>query len=126
MIQTESGDVKHVDVNVFWRHMSSIEDLRTHFNNDTMQYFGQIQGIDWSDDSQIYDGATRTGYIMSSQGSTTTETLIEYMRSRDVEFTASNFLAYQDGGEITIAGVPVQNPTPASDQYKGSQGKFNT
>lgn len=126
MIQTESGDVKHVDVNVFWRHMSSIEDLRTHFNNDTMQYFGQIQGIDWSDDSQIYDGATRTGYIMSSQGSTTTETLIEYMRSRDVEFTASNFLAYQDGGEITIAGVPVQNPTPASDQYKGSQGKFKT
>lgn len=126
MVQTESGDVKNVDINVFWRHMSSTEDLRNHFNSDTMQYFGQIQGIDWSDDSQIYDGATRTGYILSSQGSTTTESLIEFMRSRVVTFEASNFLPYEDGFEITIAGVPVQNPTPASDQYKGATGTFKS
>lgn len=123
VVQTESGDVKHVDINLFWRHMSSVEDLRTHFNNDTMQNFGQIQGIDWTDPS-LATGSTRTGYIMTSQGSTTTETVIEFMRQRDVTFEADNFLPYEDGFSITIAGTPVQNPTPANDTYKGTTGDF--
>lgn len=120
MIQTESGDVKNVSINLFWRHMSSVKDLKTHFNNDTMQNFGQIQGIDWTDKS-LKNGDKRTGYILTSQGSTTTESAIEYMRSRDVTFHASNFLPYEDGFQITIDGTPILNPTPKSDVYKGSQ-----
>lgn len=123
MVQTESGDVKHVDINLFWRHMSSVNDLRTHFNNDTMNYFGQIQGIDWSDPS-LHHGDTRTGYILTSQGTTTTETLIEYMRTREITFKASNFLPYEDGFKAVIDGTPMQNPTPENDTYKGVTGDF--
>lgn len=119
MIQTENGDVKNVNINLFWRHMSSVNDLKNHFNNDTMQNFGQIQGIDWTDPS-LHDGDKRTGYILTSQGSTTTESAIEYMRSRDIQFHASNFLPYEDGFRITIDGTPVINLKPKDNTYKGS------
>lgn len=119
-IITDAGEVKHVDMNLSWRHMNSMQDLRTHFKADTMQLYGQVQGIDWNDPS-LADGQHLQGYMMSMGQSTTTQTPVEYMRSNTIQFDARNFLAYEDGFSIDIDGTPVQSPTPASDEYSGTE-----
>lgn len=68
-----------------------------------------------------------TGWMIADGGSSTTDTLIEYMRSNTINFEATNLSPIQDGYSITIDGTPVQNPTPADDKYKGAKAnEFKT
>ena len=57
--------------------------------------------------------------MIADGGSSTTDTLIEYMRPNHINFTATNLSPIQDGYSITIDGTPVQNPIPENDNYKG-------
>lgn len=84
----------------------------------------RIQEMQWDKLNGIVDthagnSLGETGWMIADGGSSTSETMIEYMRSNHIKFKATNLSPLRDGYSITIDGTPVQNPTPADDKYKG-------
>lgn len=112
--QNQKG--KHLNINRWWRHRTNTTSY--YQSGDTLNYFNQLKGINWS---TSYVGQQTTGYTISSGGTKTIESAIEYMRARDIKFTASNFRPYQDNFKVQIESNDVNNPKPESDTYKGSQ-----
>lgn len=94
------------------------------YQRDEMQW-DKLNGIV---DDHWGDQLGETGWMIADGGSSTTDTLIQYMRSNHINFKATNLSPYQDGYSITIDGTPVQNPTPADkDKYQGAKAnEFKT
>ena len=77
----------------------------------------RIQEMQWDKLNGIVDTHAgnsfgETGWMIADGGASTSETMIEYMRSNHINFKATNLSPLQDGYSITIDGIPVQNPTP--------------
>lgn len=124
---TRETDAGKVSLNKWWYHTNGdVAVGRTGKNQSyadaiSQQYqYSNLQGINW-----INEGL-QTGYMLTDGGSTTTESAIEYMRQRTISFVAQNLPAFSDGYKITIDGVVALDPTPASDDYKGTNGTFKT
>lgn len=124
---TRETDAGKVELNKWWYHTDGTVAVgrtgRTQSYQDALsqQYqYSNLQGINW-----INEGV-QTGYMLTDGGSTVTSSAIEYMRERTISFTAQNLPAFADGFKITIDGVAVKDPTPASDDYKGTNGAFKT
>lgn len=98
----------------WWRH--GVYDTNGASESANMVLENNMEGVTYGYGAS----AVQTGYVISSGGSKTVESLIEYIRERTINFTASNFLPYTDDFSITIEGVPVLSPTPASSTYTGS------
>lgn len=98
----------------WWRH--NVYDTNGASESANMVLENNMEGVTYGYNA----AAVQTGYVISSGGSKTVESLIEYIRERTISFTAKNFLPYADDFSITIEGIPVLNPTPASSTYKGS------
>lgn len=81
----------------------------------------QLAGIqDHHGGSELHE----TGWMIGSGGSTTSSTAIEYMRQRTITFHAQNMRPEGKGYKITIDGIAVSNPKPASSDYDGGEGTF--
>lgn len=127
-------DMGTVNLHKWWRH--------TNDNSRAWQGDGRpesawafderIQEMQWDKlngivDSNFGNSLGETGWMIADGGASTSETMIEYMRSNHINFKATNLSPIQDGYSITIDGTPVQNPTPADDKYKGANvGEFKT
>lgn len=77
-------------------------------------------------DTHAGNSLGETGWMIADGGSSTTDTLIEYMRPNHINFTATNLSPVQEGYSITIDGTPVQNPTPENRDIYWSNGAFKT
>lgn len=126
---TRETDAGKVSLNKWWYHHLDGGEVavgRTGATEDvklalSQQYqYSNLQGINWVNEGQ------QTGYMLTDGGSTTTESAIEYMRQRTISFVAQNLPAFSDGYKITIDGVAVLDPTPASADYTGTNGAFKT
>ena len=124
---TRETDAGKVSLNKWWYHgTGDVAVGRTGATEDvklaiSQQYqYSNLQGINWVNEGQ------QTGYMLTDGGSTTTESAIEYIRQRTISFVAQNLPAFSDGYKITIDGVAALDPTPASDDYKGTNGAFKT
>lgn len=109
---------KSISLSRWWWHLGTTSG-NSNANTAITETEG-IQGINYN----IGDNVAQTGYIISSGGTKTVESVIEYMRENVITFTASNFLAYEDNFSISIEGTAVLSPTPASATYTGT--KANT
>lgn len=124
---TRETDAGKVSLNKWWYHTNG--DVAVGRTGKTQSYadaisqqyqYSNLQGINWINEGQ------QTGYMLTDGGSTTTESAIEYIRQRTISFVAQNLPAFSDGYKITIDGVAALDPTPASDDYKGTNGAFKT
>lgn len=114
VMQNQTG--KHLSIYRWWWH-STDPKFGTYMKGDTLNYFNQLQGINWS---TSYVNQKTTGYIISNGGQKTVDTAIEYMRSKDVSFEAKNFKPFTDNFTATIEGTAVTAPKPATTDYQGS------
>ena len=130
-------DFKRVDkgtinMNKWWRHMSDTSrgwynDGRTaqqHAIDQAGQELMRYGGLNGVVDTGAGNTLGQTGWMIGDGGTSTTDSLVEYMRSKKITFKATNFRPLTDGYTITIDGTPVQEPTPENDNYKGT--KANT
>lgn len=108
----------HVTLNKWWWHFDN--NWSAQYMADSQYQYAALQGINW----QANNLGEQQGYMLSDGGSTTTETAIEYMRSKEITFHAKNLRALSDNYKITIDGTAVQSPTPLNANYRGS--KANT
>lgn len=122
---TRETDAGKVSLNKWWYHTNGdvavgrTGKMQSYADAISQQYqYSNLQGINWINEGQ------QTGYMLTDGGSTTTESAIEYIRQRTISFVAQNLPAFSDGYKITIDGVAVLDPTPASDDYKGTNGAF--
>lgn len=115
---TVQNDVNGGKVNIskWWWHIGQKGTTYTMDKEYTL--INQMQGIKYEQTKG--DAWNQTGYIISSGGTKTVDSLEEYIRENTISFTASNFLPYTDNLSITIEGIDVLSPTPDSDTYKGS------
>lgn len=105
----------HVTLNKWWWHFDN--NWSAQYMADSQYQYSALQGINW----QANNLGEQQGYMLSDGGSTTTETAIEYMRSKEITFHAKNLRALSDNYKITIDGVAVQSPTPLNANYRGSK-----
>lgn len=78
------------------------------------------KGQGWGGKTHAFDRKHgRTGTIMSSGGQETIENMIEFIRQRDVNISASNLLPNANNLRLTFDGVTVP-VTPAEGYQKGS------
>ena len=124
---TRETDAGKVSLNKWWYHTNGdvavgrTSKMQSYADAISQQYqYSNLQGINWVNEGQ------QTGYMLTDGGSTTTKSAIEYIRQRTISFVAQNLPAFSDGYKITIDGVAVLDPTPASDDYKGTNGAFKT
>lgn len=121
-----SSKVKKLKINRFWRR--SAAHAHKYFKGDTLNYFNKItldNNRKWS--TTKYHGKY-SGYIISSGGTKTVTSAIEYMRQRRIQFVAKNFEPYADNVQATITSQPVEkvgwgpdmNVDGGSGPYRGS------
>lgn len=121
-----SSRVKKLKLNQFWK--MSAAHAHKYFTGDTLNYFNKItldNNRKWS--TTRYHGKY-SGYIISSGGTKTVKSAIEYMRQRRIHFKASNFKPYADNLRATIMAAPVDSvlwgPAGTTDHknpYRGSE-----
>lgn len=104
-----------VTLNKWWWHYDN--NATAQHMADSQYQYAALQGINWKDNNL----GEQQGYMLSDGGSTTTETAIEYMRSKEITFHAKNLRALSDNYKITIDGTAVQSPTPLNANYKGAK-----
>ncbi|AUV59965.1 hypothetical protein HOS78_gp029 [Lactobacillus phage Bacchae] len=121
-----SSRVKKLKLNQFWKRDAA--HAQKYYQGDTLNYFNQItldKNQKWS---TTKTHTSYSGYIISSGGTKTVTSAIEYMRQRKVQFVAKNFEPYTDSVQATITSIPVEqvgwgpdmNVDGGSGPYRGS------
>lgn len=121
-----SKNVKKLKINQFWKN--SAQHAQKYFTGDTLNYFNSITLDNNQKWSTTKKGTAYSGAIISSGGTKTVSSAIEYMRQRKVQFVAKNFEPYTDNVHATITSIPVEQvgwgPDPnvdgGSGPYRGS------
>lgn len=121
-----SSRVKKLRLNQFWK--SDPKNYSRYYKGDTLNYFNKItldNGQKWT---TTRTNSTYSGYIISSGGTKTVSSAIEYMRQRRLHFKASNFKPYADNLRATIMAAPVDSVLWGPDDnasnvnpYRGSE-----
>ncbi|AUG84639.1 hypothetical protein HOU90_gp009 [Lactobacillus phage Lpa804] len=121
-----SSRVKKLRLNQFWK--SDPKNYSRYYKGNTLNYFNKItldNGQKWT---TTRTNSTYSGYIISSGGTKTVSSAIEYMRQRRLHFKASNFKPYADNLRATIMAAPVDSVLWGPDDnasnvnpYRGSE-----
>lgn len=121
-----SSNVKKLRINQFWKN--SARHAHKYFTGNTLNYFNDItldRGQKWSTTKK---GTKYSGYIISSGGTKTVSSSIEYMRQKRIHFKATNFKPYADNLRATIMAAPVDSVLWGPDDkgshlnpYRGSE-----
>lgn len=121
-----SSKVKKLKLNQFWSRDAA--HANKYYQGDTLNYFNQITLDNNQKWSTTKTHTSYSGYIISSGGTKTTTSAIEYMRQRKVQFVAKNFEPYTDSVQATITSIPVEqvgwgpdmNVDGGNGPYRGS------
>lgn len=103
-----------VSMNRFWLHNGNMYD-------QTADWYNKItldEGQTWS--GQAGNTPAKTGTIIQSGGTNTLTQAIEFMRQRDVTFTAHNLTPLTDNLQLTFDSKPV-TITPSAGYSAGTQ-----
>lgn len=113
-----SKNVKKINMYTYWKHGQK------QLTGSVLNYFNDGVTLDsgksWS---SLRIGGKYSGYTISSGGTKTVSSAIEYMRQRRVQFVAKNFKPYTDNVHATITSIPVEQvgwgPDPSVDGGSG-------
>lgn len=113
-----SKNVKKINMYTYWKHGQK------QLTGSVLNYFNDGVTLDsgrsWS---SLRIGGKYSGYTISSGGTKTVSSAIEYMRQRRVQFVAKNFKPYTDNVHATITSIPVEQvgwgPDPSVDGGAG-------
>lgn len=113
-----SKNVKKINMYTYWKHGQK------QLTGSVLNYFNDGVTLDsgksWS---SLQIGSKYSGYTISSGGTKTVSSAIEYMRQRKVQFVAKNFEPYTDNVHATITSIPVEQvgwgPDPNVDGGAG-------
>ena len=121
-----SSRVKRLWLNQFWK--SDPKNYSRYYKGNTLNYFNKITLDNDQKWTTTRTNSTYSGYIISSGGTKTVNSAIEYMRQRRLHFKASNFKPYADNLRATIMAAPVDSVLWGPDDnasnvnpYRGSE-----
>lgn len=118
-----SKNVKKINMYTYWKHGQK------QLTGSVLNYFNDGVTLDsgrsWS---SLRIGGKYSGYTISSGGTKTVSSAIEYMRQKRIHFKATNFKPYADNLRATIMAAPVDSVLWGPDDnasnvnpYRGSE-----
>lgn len=122
-----SSKVKRIKLNQFWK--SDPNNYSRYYKGDTLNYFNKITLDNNQKWTTTRTNSTYSGYIISSGGTKTVSSAIEFIRQRRIHFVAKNFRPYADNLRATIMAAPVDSVLWGPDDsangtinpYRGSE-----